>query len=223
VWDSRVLNHCIMFFAGKIHRLRDWLQPGFMFHSFPKGVGENHKLSARCCFLMFFTKVSSLVLSCSMDVLCFLLKPSISPQHGGFTNHPPANSYALRGVRGVTFTASLQLGQDWCSKLMHSDGWIQPQIQVGFVGKQMKLEDIPKSSGLSYHIIPLLYMCCSINEDMIGCAPTSLTIFLICRQVQRRFSRFPHAVSWRRTTGMVGWWLGETINKMAMCIHMKLT
>lgn len=43
-----------------------------------------------------FTKVSSLVLSCSMDVLCFLLKPSISPQHGGFTNHPPANSYALR-------------------------------------------------------------------------------------------------------------------------------
>jgi hypothetical protein len=104
-----------------------------------------------------------LVLSCSMDVLCFLLKPSISPQDGDFTmfyQPPPGQSLCFeRGVRGVTFTASLQLGQDWCSKLMHSDGWIQPQIQVGFVGKQTKLEGIPKSSGLSYHVIPLLYMC----------------------------------------------------------------
>ena len=115
VWDSRVLNHCIMFFAGKIHRLRDWLQPGFMLHSFPKGVSENHKVVFYQGFIVGFVLFNG-------RFMFFLLKPSISPQDGGFTNHPPAKSYALRGVRGVTFTASLQLGQDWCSNLMHSDG-----------------------------------------------------------------------------------------------------
>ena len=177
--------------------------------------------------MWFFTQVSSLVLSCSMDVLCFLLKPSISPQDGDFTmfyQPPPGQSLCFeRGVRGVTFTASLQLGQDWCSKLMHSDGWMQPQIQVGFVGKQTKLEGIPKFSGLSYHVIPLLYMCLFYTWGYDRMCTNQPDHFLICRQVQRRFSRFPHAVSWRRTTGMVGWWFGETINKMAMCIHMKLT